>query len=295
MSAQLALALPPSTASTAVMINGRATLRVEGEQRVVVVAGLPVHHYDVGDAVAEAYAMVFLVDSGFARQHEVARAFGCSVRTVRRHQDRYAAGGMAALATRSGWRPGRRRVASKRLRVVERLKAQGVGNREIARRLGVTEHAIRKLVGPSREGQQEVLPLVTAEASAPTTASSAAAESATPAVPSPSGVASTNDDRVDDGSAPGRGDSDAAPVPMSLDVDATDRSFDRLLACFGLLDDAAPVFASARGIGGAGVLLAIPALVASSIFFLARKLYGEIGPAFYGLRTTVLVLLVMAR
>ena len=125
MSAQLALALPPSTASTAVMINGRATLRVEGEQRVVVVAGLPVHHYDVGDAVAEAYAMVFLVDSGFARQHEVARAFGCSVRTVRRHQDRYAAGGMAALATRSGWRPGRRRVASKRLRVVERLKAQG--------------------------------------------------------------------------------------------------------------------------------------------------------------------------
>lgn len=289
MSTQLALALPPSTASTAVMINGRATLRVEGEQRVVVVAGLPVHHYDAGDAVAEAYAMVFLVDSGFARQHEVARAFGCSVRTVRRHQDRYAAGGMAALATRAGWRPGRRRVASKRLRVVERLKAQGMGNREIARRLGVTEHAIRKLVGPSREGQQEVLPLVTAEASAP-----AVAESAPPSVPSPSGVASTNDDRVDDGSAQGRGDNDAEPVPMSLDVDATDRSFDRLLACFGLLDDAAPVFASARGIGGAGVLLAIPALVASSIFFLARKLYGEIGPAFYGLRTTVLVLLVMA-
>ena len=100
MSTQLALGLPPSAASTAVVINGRATLRVEGEQRVVVVAGLPVHHYGVGDEVAEAYAMVFLVDSGFAQQHEVARAFGCSVRTVRRHQRRYAEGGMAALATR---------------------------------------------------------------------------------------------------------------------------------------------------------------------------------------------------
>ena len=53
---------------------------------------------------------------------------------------------MAALATRSGWRPGRRRVASKRMRVIERLKAEGLSNREIARRLGVTEKAIRKLV-----------------------------------------------------------------------------------------------------------------------------------------------------
>jgi len=42
------------------------------------------------------------------------------------------------------------------------------------------------------------------------------------------------------------------------------------------------------------VLLAIPALVDSAIFVVARKLYGRIGPAFYGLRTTVLVLLVMA-
>jgi len=288
MSTQLALALPPSTASTAVVINGRATLRVEGEQRVVVVAGLPVHHYGVGDEVAEAYAMVFLVDSGFAQQHEVARAFCCSVRTVRRHQQRYAEGGMAALARRSGWRPGRRRVASKRMRVVERLKAEGVGNREIARRLGVTENAIRKLVGTSPEGKQEVLPLETVEA---TTAPSTAEESAIPAVPSPSRVASTN---VADVSRQERGDHNEAPVALSLDVDASDRSLDRLLACFGLLDDAAPVFASARGIAGAGVLVAIPALVESGIFVLARKLYGEIGPAFYGLRTTVLVLLVMA-
>jgi len=297
MSTQLALALPPSSASSVVIINGRATLRLEGEQRVVVAAGLPVHHYGAGDAVAEAYAMVFLVDSGFARQHEVARAFGCSVRTVRRHQARYAEGGMAALATRSGWRPGRRRVASKRLRVVERLKAEGLGNREIARRLGLTEHAIRKLVGPSREGTQEVLPLVAAAASAPTpatTTTSAAEPGAPPSPPSPSGMVSTNDDRVDDGSSQERGDSDEEPLPMSLDVDASDRSLDRLLACFGLLDDAAPVFASARGIGGAGVLLAIPALVDSAIFVVARKLYGRIGPAFYGLRTTVLVLLVMA-
>jgi hypothetical protein len=50
------------------------------------------------DPVAEAYAMVILVESRLAQQTDVARAFARSVRTVRRHQGRYAQGGMAALA-----------------------------------------------------------------------------------------------------------------------------------------------------------------------------------------------------
>src|SRR5881275_2349273 len=97
MSAQQALALPSPAASNTVVINARCSLRIEAEQRVIVVAGLPVHHYRGEDAVAEAYAMVFLVESGFAQQTDVARAFGRSVRTVRRYQVRYARGGMAPL------------------------------------------------------------------------------------------------------------------------------------------------------------------------------------------------------
>lgn len=41
-------------------------------------------------------------------------------------------------------------------------------------------------------------------------------------------------------------------------------------------------------------MFAIPLLVQSGIFRIARKLYGDIGPAFYGLRTTLLTLLLMA-
>jgi hypothetical protein len=86
MSAQLAFALPSPAASHTVVINARCSLRIEAGQRLIVVGGLPVHHYRAEDAVAEAYAMVFLVESGFAQQTDVARAFGRSVRTVRRHQ-----------------------------------------------------------------------------------------------------------------------------------------------------------------------------------------------------------------
>jgi transposase len=116
-------------------------------QRVIVVGGLPVHHYRAEDAVAEAYAMVFLVESGFAQQTDVARAFDRSVRTVRRHQARYVQGGMAALGREEGWRRGRRRISGQRLRSIELLKSQGMSNRAVAHRLGVSEKAIRKLVG----------------------------------------------------------------------------------------------------------------------------------------------------
>jgi transposase len=60
-----------------------------------------VHRYCTDDAVTEA-AMVCLVEQGFAQQTDVARAFGRSVRTVHRHQRRYAEGEMAALGREEG-------------------------------------------------------------------------------------------------------------------------------------------------------------------------------------------------
>ena len=62
----------------------------------------------------------------------------------------------------------------------------------------------------------------------------------------------------------------------------------------GLLDDAAPLFREGCSVPGVGVLLALPCLVESGLLRISRKLYGDIGPAFYGLRTTLLTLLFMA-
>ncbi len=42
--------------------------------------------------------MVNLIEQGWADQVEVAHSFGCSVRTVRRHQRRFEEGGLARWA-----------------------------------------------------------------------------------------------------------------------------------------------------------------------------------------------------
>jgi hypothetical protein len=62
----------------------------------------------------------------------------------------------------------------------------------------------------------------------------------------------------------------------------------------GLLEDAPPLFGPAQAVPRAGVLLALPVLVVSGAFECAQKIYGNLGPAFYGLRTSLLTLLLMA-
>ena len=113
--------------------------------------------------MAEAHAMVSLVEKGWADQSDVARAFGCAVRTVRRYQRRFEDGGLSALGHGSGYPKGRRRLKDSRTKLVPRLKAEGHSNRETARRIGVSEKAVRKLLRRmgwrEKHPEQALLPL----------------------------------------------------------------------------------------------------------------------------------------
>jgi hypothetical protein len=234
-------------------------MRTQFGHRLVIVAGIVLAHYQVGDRMAEAHAMVSVVEQGWADQNDVAR----SPRTLRRYERRVETGGLAALGRPRGDPTGRARLKAGRLRLVDRLKADGLSNRAVAQRIGVSEHAVRKLLRRvgwrPPTGEQERLPL------APPSAH-----------PNVSAIPALED------------------IPVSLDRDPADRRLDRLLAYLGLLDDAAPLFRSGERVPHAGVLLALPPLVTSGVFAIAREVYGSLGLAFYGLRTTVVALLLMA-
>lgn len=307
-----------------VVVNDRCLVRTQDEHRVVVVSGIVLAQYAVGDHMAEAYAMVSLVEQGWADQNDVARAFRRSPRSLRRYARRVETSGLGALGRRGGYPSGRARLLPSRMRLVRRLKTHGLPNREIARRLGVTPKAIRKILARLRwrapAPEQGALPLVTLSGPsdavlgpgpppeeaghAPTTPPRPGdpnlsgfslappppkpAEPLPPDPPGPDGAASSAD--------PNLSASDPVPddLPVSFDTDPPDRCVDRLLAYLGLLDDAAPLFRSGTRVPRAGVLLALPALIASDIFGIAREVYGSLGPAFYGLRTTLVALLLLA-
>jgi hypothetical protein len=84
------------------------------------------------------------------------------------------------------------------------------------------------------------------------------------------------------------------PVSFTLDSDPTNRQGDRFLARQGLLADAMPLFAPAEHLPRAGVLLAVAVLVKHGVLSIFQEVYGSLQPSFYGLRTLVLTLHVMA-
>ena len=170
-------------------------------------------------------------------------------------------------------------------RSILRLKAKGMSNRWIGGRFGLDEKTIRKTLRrlgwkPAPQPTLPLLPKIDSHAS-PVVVDDSSLNQIPTSAASPSPPKSEKPES-------------SHPACNSLDPNPLDRSADRLLAALGLLDDAAPLFAPARNLPRAGVLLAIPALVASGLLSAAEKIYGSLGPSFYGLRTTLVAYILLA-
>jgi len=266
---------PPGT----VFVNEHVSVRTEGTYRVVSVHGVVFTHYDVDDRVAEAYTMINLFESGYADQSDIAEAFGYSSRSIRRYQERFEAKGLGGIIRLPGRPSSSESGQGKRDRIILQLKTKGFSNRAIAGRLGLSEGLIRKSL--RRLGWQ-LSPIP----SFPIMGEPTAVGQETPEA-IPANGANKNPEKASNGFG-------EEPLPQSFDIDPCNRSMDRLLAALGKLEDAAPIFVPAVSIPGAGVLLAIPSLVASGLLSVARRIYGTLGPAFYGLRTTLVAYVLLS-
>ena len=277
-----------------IVINERCRIQTRGDQSVAVVCGLPLYPFRSGDQMARAYAMVCLVEQGWAQQAEVASAFECDVRTVRRNQRRYEDGGLIALGRPPGYPQGRPRVPRSRSEQLNEWKAEGVSHREMARRLGISPKAVRKQLRrlgwePPTAQQLSLIPEPEGGDPILSGAAEGAAAGGDPNLSGAAEEAAAGGDPILSGAASG-----GEAGPSCPGMDPADRWLDRLLAWKGKINDAHPLFRSSDRVPAAGVLLAIPALVDSGVFDIANKVYGNIGPAFYGLRTSIMTLLLMA-
>ena len=269
-----------------VFVNDAVSLQIEADQRVILVHGVVYSHYSREDRTAEAYALVSLYESGYVDQNDLARSFGYSTRTLRRFQQRLHSGGLNALVRPEG-RPAGGSTGPQptaRDRTILRLKTRGLSNRGIGGRLGLSEMMIRKILRrlgwqPAPEATLPLLPKADPPTEPATISHSPSDHMPLPAAPPP---------------PPQRQEPGVKPAAQSFDRNPLDRSMDRLWAALGLLDDALPLFAPAQNLPRAGVLLAVPALLASGLLAAAEKIYGSLAPSFYGLRTTLLAYVLLA-
>src|ERR1022692_3712417 len=251
------------------------------------------------DSAHLALVAVTLRLSKTATQIEIAKAFGHAVATQRRWETRYAEYGSAGLQPKSSsGRPAK--LDRGHGAFVEHWFQQGVSNYEMARRLAVSEATIRRALRKAGLRRQTLpepeLPCDDANATLAASATSSVASVAPVDKPAPVTVVPAE---VIAPTATGiNADPTAANnVPAQLftiDRDPSDRSGDRALARLGLLQDAAPWFDDHEELPRAGVLLAVPVLQAHGGLEVFKRLFGSLGPAFYGLRTTVLSLVLMA-
>jgi hypothetical protein len=291
--AQSSMDLENGTSSSVVAINDRCVVRDTEGMRSVQVAGTVVYHFAVGDKVMEALWMVQAVEAGWAKPTELVTALGVDRAKVFRNRRRYLEGGVEALAWQKRGPKGPR-LDKKREAAIRKWNEAEVSGREMARRLGVSAGTVRAAMGrmglklARARGEQEALELPEVEqdvktpAPAPGPTAQEVEEAAEPTVSIATRAEAELSSVV------------AEPASTTLDTDPTDRSVDRALAALGLLEDAAPLFATGPAVPKAGVLLAMPVLVASGVFEAAKESLSKLGPAFYGLRTTLVVLLALA-
>lgn len=96
------------------------------------------------------------------------------------------------------------------------------------------------------------------------------------------------------GPGPVQGEADTVEGPLPAVPAPVPRTGERQAARFGQLTEAVPVFTEGIQLPLAGLLLAVPGLEATGLLEVAGQVYGRLRNGFYGLRSVLLTLVMLA-
>ena len=255
------LALLPANAR--VVNDDLAIVREDGEITFFNAAG-PIYACREEDRTGVRLGAVTVIRQDLAGVAEMARALGLHRATIFRDLRKFDRGGVDALPER---RRGPKKPSKLTPRVRRRAQKQldgGMSITDTAQSASVSRTAIYHAI----DRGLLVVPGRTPESG-----------NATPAVPGRS--------------APGPSARAAEDQACEPGV-AVKRTVERTLASMGKLVEAEPEFESAEAVPGAGVLLALPALLEQGLLAVGEKVYGRLSNGFFGLRSILLTFAFMA-
>jgi transposase len=272
MTAQPPLSLTPEGARP---VGAATAIAEDDDGGRVYVHGNLAYAWDTGDAAGRRFAAVSLMRIKAATQLQVAEAFAVRPATLRRWEAHLADAGVAGLLPERKGPKRKSKLTGDRVAAVRRLREGGASYRAVAAATGVSEGSVRNALKPTgADGDTD-------EHGAPT-------GSDAPLLPEQSVDVESE---VEVGGGAGDEDdcpatvSDAVPVQVPVLADPVPRGAERVLARFGLITGAAPVFTPCARAPLAGLTLALPALAATGLLGTAHQVYGEFGTGFYSLDT----------
>jgi transposase-like protein len=216
---------------------------------------LPLFRHAANDRASFRIFTSQMIVNGTVREADIVRTFGVPRITVRRSTQKLRQEGIGSFFVDR--RRGSARVVKGAVREqAQQLLEQGIGVPEIAQRLQVKANTLNVAIRQGRLGKPE-----------------------RPAGAGPA-PASTKSERSEADSA----------APMGY---ATTRSLERVAAAMGMLEAAPIEFAAAQDVPEGGVLLALPALLATGLLRHTQDLY-TLPPGFYGITSIFLLLALRA-
>jgi prepilin-type processing-associated H-X9-DG protein len=266
---------------------GAAAAIVEDEDggRVFVHGNLA-YAWDACDTAARRFAAVSLVRIKAATQLEVAEAFAVKPASVRRWETRLTDAGVAGLlAERKG--PKRKsKLTADTVAAIGRLRDGGASYRGIAAELGVSHGSVRNALLAEGGTRTEEACLATTRDTSPEPEPDPEPE------PEPEVEVGAELEVEVQKDCPAAV-ADDPPVAVAVAVagagevpvlaDPVPRGAERVLARFGLMRYAPPVFTGCARAPLAGLLLALPALAGTGLLDTAHTVYGALPNGFYSL------------
>ena len=244
-------------------ISPRLAVVEDGERLVVFDASGPIYQCAGDDREGLRLAAGMFSHLGLAGLKALGDAFDMDPSTVFRSRKRLEEGGVEAIRSRKRGPKQATKLTAKVCACAQRYLDQGWSIRRTSDEVGVSEGALRHAI---KRG------LLAGKADK---SSAAAAEHS-------------------------RGEEICGPAERAAEDQgceqgvAVKRTSERALACAGKLSEAPPIFKASEAVQGAGVLLALPALMEQGLIEVGQSVYGCLRNGFFGLRSVVVTLCFMA-
>jgi len=257
----------PLVPRDAIEVSGSLAIRIDAERVEFFNAGGPIGSYRADDRTGILLAAINAIHQGMASQAAMARALSIHRTTLHRAMQNYDANGVAGVVAK---RTGPKRPHTFTPDVLERAQSlleEGLTTKDAAAELGVSERGLRSAISrglvtrPVESGGAVIAPEI-----------------------------GTEEATVD-----ATGPRDRSDVDQScLGGIGVKRTTERALAACGKLTEAVPKFQATESVQGAGVLLAIPALLEQGLIDVGEEIYGTLRDGFFGLRSILLTFAFMA-